>query len=94
MHAFSSSRQQPCGNMPATDGQWRSSRIVSTNRVLNKHYARSVNTIIKRELGSCHVTQSIQQAQSIEHIQRLRILIMMIIVMIILITIIITNPHH
>ena len=28
-----------CGDMPAMDGQWRSSRIVSvrTNRVLNKH---------------------------------------------------------
>ena len=35
----SSSPQWLCGDMPAMDGQWRSSRIVSvrTNRVLNKH---------------------------------------------------------
>ena len=35
----SSSSQWLCGDMPAMDGQWQSSRIVSvrTNRVLNKH---------------------------------------------------------
>ena len=53
MHA-SSSPQWLCGDMPAMDGQWRSSRIVSvrTNRVLNKHWARSVNILIKTEIVS------------------------------------------
>ena len=42
-----------CCDMPATDGQRRSSRVVSvrTNRVLNKHNARSVNILIKTEIG-------------------------------------------
>ena len=42
------------GNMPAMDGQWWSSCIVCarTNRVLNKHQARSVNILIKTETGS------------------------------------------
>ena len=39
MRPSSSSQQWLCGDMPAMDGQWRRSRIVSvrTNRVLNKH---------------------------------------------------------
>ena len=50
------SPQWLCGNMPAMDSQWRSSCVarVRTNRVLNKHYARSLNTLIKREIGSGH----------------------------------------
>ena len=38
MRPSSSSPQWLCGNMPAADGQWRSSRFVRvrTNRVLNK----------------------------------------------------------
>ena len=54
MHPSSSLPQWLCGDMPAMDGQWRSSRIVSarTNRVLNKHLARSINTPIKTEFGS------------------------------------------
>ena len=52
MHPSSSSRQWLCGNMPAMDGQWWSSRIVSvrTNRVLNKSKARSINILIKIEI--------------------------------------------
>ena len=62
MSPSSLSPQCLCGDMPAMDGQWRSSRIVSVrnNRVLNKHYARSINTLIKTEL--VHDTQSAQQA--------------------------------
>ena len=54
MHPSSSSPQWLCGDMPAMDGQWRSSRIVSvrTNRVLNKHWARSINILIKTEIVS------------------------------------------
>ena len=39
MRPSSSSPQWLCGDMPAMDGQWRSSRIASVraNRVLNKH---------------------------------------------------------
>ena len=41
MRPSSSSPQWLCGDMPAMDGQWRSSHIVSvtTNRVLNMHVA-------------------------------------------------------
>ena len=55
-----------CSDMPATYGQWWSSRIVSarTNRVLNKHQARSINAL-KQKL--VHDKQSAQQAQSKEH---------------------------
>ena len=44
-----------CGYMLALYGQWQSSCIVSVraNRVLNKHSARSVNKLIKTEIGSC-----------------------------------------
>ena len=40
--------------MPPMDDHWQSSHIVSvtTNRVLNKHQTRSVNTLIKTEIGS------------------------------------------
>ena len=67
MRPSSSSPQWLCGNMLAMDDQWQSSRIVSvkTNRVLNKHHARSVNILIKKKL--VHNTQSAQQAQSKEH---------------------------
>ena len=43
--------------MLAMDGQWRSARIVSvrTNRVLNKHYERSIYTLIKTEIGPWHM---------------------------------------
>ena len=43
-----------CGDMPAMDGQWWGSHIVSvkTNRVPNKHQARSVKTLVKTEIGS------------------------------------------
>ena len=43
--------------MPAMDGQWWSSRIVSvrTDRLLNKHHASSINALIKTEVGSCFV---------------------------------------
>ena len=54
MRPSSSSPQWLCGDMLAMDGQWWSSRIVSvrTNRVLSKHYSRSVNALIKTEIGS------------------------------------------
>ena len=56
MRPYSSSPQWLCSNMPAMEGQWRSSRIISvrTNRVLNKHQARSLNTSIKTEIGPWH----------------------------------------
>ena len=42
----SSSPQWLSGDLPAMDGQWWRSRIVSvrTDRVFNKHKAKSVNT--------------------------------------------------
>ena len=51
-----SSPQWLCGDMPAMDSQWKSSRIFSVriNRMLNKHYARNVNILIKTEIGSWH----------------------------------------
>ena len=44
-----SSPQWLCGDMPAMDNQWKSSRIfnVRTNRMHKKHYARNVNILIK-----------------------------------------------
>ena len=52
-HPSSSSPQWLCGDIPAMDGQWRNSRIVSvTNRALNKHKAKSLNILINTEIGS------------------------------------------
>ena len=54
MHPSSSSPEWLCGDMPAMSGQWRSSRIISvrTNRMFNKHKARSIITLIKTKIGS------------------------------------------
>ena len=44
-----------CADMPAMDGQWQSSRIVSvgTNSVQQAlHKERNFNTLIKTEIGS------------------------------------------
>ena len=51
--------------MPAMGGQWGISRIVSgrTNRVLNKHKARSVNILIQTEIGSLHTECSTSTKQ-------------------------------
>ena len=56
MRPFSSSPQWLCGDMLAMESQWRCSCIFSarTNRVLNKHYARSICTLIIPETGSWH----------------------------------------
>ena len=60
MRPSSSSPQWLCGDMPAMDGQWQSSRIVSvgTNRVLNKHWPRSMDILIKTEIGSVCLKES------------------------------------
>ena len=41
----------------AMDGQWRRSRFasVTTDSVLNKHEARSVNTLIKTKIGPWYI---------------------------------------
>ena len=55
-----------CGKIQGLDGQWRSSHIVSvsTNRVFNKHQARSVDTLINR-----HKASSVIHSEVIKTIQ-------------------------
>ena len=57
------------GDTPAMDGQWRSSRIVSvrTNRVLNKHQARSVNILIKPNWFMTHTECSTSTKCQVHH---------------------------
>ena len=65
MRQTSSSLKWLCGDTLALGGHWRSSCIVSvrTNRVANKHQARSINALIKTETGLWRTEGSTRRKQ-------------------------------